>query len=67
MTIGREAVAAGVADLYLQLGRLPCGLLEFEAIERVAEAGYVAATEPLSEFAAAWGGARPAATTDPTT
>lgn len=47
-----EAVAAGVADLYLQLGRLPCGLLEFDAIERVAEAGYHAANERVAAFAA---------------
>lgn len=44
------AIAAGTADLYLQLGRLPCGLLEFDALARVAPAGYEAALEPLTTF-----------------
>ncbi|MFW5933894.1 MAG: cyclic nucleotide-binding domain-containing protein [Actinomycetota bacterium] len=47
-----EALEAGVADLYLHLGRLPCGLLEFDARERVIEAGYAAAADRVAAFAA---------------
>lgn len=46
-----QALTAGHADLYLQLGRLPCGLLEFERREQVIEAGYAAASEPVAAFA----------------
>ncbi len=46
-----QALSAGHADLYLQLGRLPCGLLEFDRREQVIEAGYAAACEPVAAFA----------------
>jgi lysophospholipid hydrolase len=47
-----QVLEDGVADLYLHLGRLPCGLLEFDAIDRVVEASYEVAKEPVTVFAA---------------
>jgi predicted acylesterase/phospholipase RssA len=46
-----RALDAGLCDLYLHLGRLPCSLLDFHATDRVAEAGYEAAREPVAMFA----------------
>lgn len=46
-----RALAGGIADLYVNLGRLPAGLLDFDALDRVAAAGYDVAREPVAAFA----------------
>jgi NTE family protein len=60
MFVGSEGARAemlreGLADLYLSIKARGIGLLEFDAVERVAEIGYQASLEPLREWLEAGG------------
>ena len=55
MFVGSEGARAamlrdGLADLYLSINASGVGLLEFDAVEKVAEIGYQASLEPLREW-----------------
>jgi predicted acylesterase/phospholipase RssA len=60
MFVGSEGARAemlreGLADLYLSINASGIGLLEFDAVEKVARIGYEASIEPLREWLEAGG------------
>ena len=50
-----EMLREGLADLYLSIEARGVGLLEFDAVEKVAQIGYEASIEPLREWLEAGG------------
>jgi len=55
MFVGSEGARAqmlhdGLADLYLSINASGIGLLEFDAVEKVAKIGYEASKQPLRQW-----------------